>query len=151
MAKGELSAFWHDPETGVLLRCRPDIWVPETGTILDLKSCGDASEHGFPKVELMRNKYHIQSAWYLMGMSVLEEKNLTKHIHICVETDEPYACQLHALNDASLERAMLDIRHGLIKYAHCLATDTWPSLPTGITQIAIPDWSWPSQWAEEQA
>jgi hypothetical protein len=136
----ELSAFWRDPETQVLLRCRPDIWVEGTLTIVDLKTCGDVQT--FPSIELMRNKYHIQSAWYLMGMSELLGRPVTNHVHLCVETEYPYAVQCHALNDASIERAMLDIRKGLRRYAVCKQKNQWPGPSPVINPIAIPDFAW---------
>ena len=47
------------PETGLELKCRPDGLLREAGIVLDLKTCLDASYHGFEKT--IRNYIRNQS------------------------------------------------------------------------------------------
>lgn len=136
----ELSAFWKDPETGLLLRCRPDIWIESKLQVVDVKTCGNVQT--FPMIEMMRNMYPIQTAFYLFVMSGLTQMQLTQHTNLCVEDEYPYAVQNWALDDASIERSMIDVKNGLRKFAKCLETDTWDGPEPIIRPAALAHYAW---------
>jgi hypothetical protein len=138
--KTEVSCFVKDPEFGVLIKCRPDVLVLEAGIIADLKTFDDARESAFTR-QVMRMGYHIQTAWYLHVLSLLTGTTWKNFLHIVVETEAPHSTGVFCLNDASIERAMLDVKTALKRYAECMESNMWPGLPGGIKEIAIPDWA----------
>ena len=62
--QAELSAWWLDPETQLLCKCRPDWSRP--GLLVDLKTTTDASPAGFCRA-VERYRYHVQAAYALDG------------------------------------------------------------------------------------
>lgn len=140
--KAEQSVFWNDPETGVLCKCRPD-YLRDDGIVIDLKtsSVGGASERGFQRA-IMDYGYHWQSAWYLDGISQIMGKQLNQFVHIVVETEAPHAIGVFVLDDASLERARVDIRRLVGVYTDCLHSGEWPGYSQEIQNISLPSWAW---------
>src|SRR5690606_32160586 len=60
----EQSKRWRDGESGLTLKCRPDIVCDEM--IVDLKTCRDASPQGFARAAADLG-YHRQHAFYVDG------------------------------------------------------------------------------------
>jgi hypothetical protein len=136
--KAEQSAFWVDPETQVLCKCRPD-YLREDGVVIDLKSAQDASTAEFQRA-ITQRRYHLQSAWYLDGLSLVLGKKLSDFVHIVVESSAPYGVSIFALDDMALDRARRDIRGLLMKYAEAMHTDQWPGYPTHIQNLSLRAW-----------
>lgn len=150
LSQHELSCFWKDPEHDVLLKCRPDCLFPDTGLMADLKYCSDAS---FPEVQkqIVRMKYHIQSKWYLNGLSNLIGKPLTDFLHIFVEEKYPHRCEVFMFDDASLDRAQVDISYWLAHYAKRFKEDFWPMSHKDqqINTMNLPSWAFEEGLTDE--
>lgn len=136
--KAEQSAFWIDPETKVLCKCRPD-FLRDDGVTIDLKTTKDGSASEF-QYNIGKRKYHWQSAWYLDGLSHVLGKKLTDFVHIVVETNAPFAVSVYALDDMALNKAREDIRRILSIYAECLHTGTWSGYPADIQNMSLSAW-----------
>jgi len=136
--KAEQSAFWADPETQVLCKCRPD-YLRDDGIVIDLKSTMDASEAEFQRAITAR-KYHWQSAWYLDGLSLVLGKKLTEFVHVVVETQAPFGVAIYALDDGALDKAREDIKKILQIYAECLHTGNWPAYVAEIKNLSLRHW-----------
>ena len=134
----EKSFVWVDKETGIPCKCRPDIFAGNK--VFDLKTTEDASARGFQR-SIMSFGMHIQSAFYLMGVSELLGEGVTDFIHIAVEKKPPYAVALYVLDDASLERARLDIRKALRTLAECEETGKYPAYSEEIQTMNLPAWA----------
>lgn len=134
----EQSAFWIDDETKVPCKCRPD-YLRDDGIVIDLKSSADASREEFQRA-ITQRKYHLQSAWYLDGLSLVLGKKLTDFVHVVVETTAPFGVAIYALDDVALNRARKDIRELLQKYAEAMHTDVWASYPTDIQNLSLRAW-----------
>lgn len=138
--KQELSVRWTDEETGVPMKCRFDTIITDNGIAGDLKTFDSVSMRDVQK-QIMRMQYGLQSAWYLRGASALLGKKVTNFVHIFVETEDPWLVIPYALDDASIERADLDVRDGLITFAACLKENVWPGPLPGVRAISLPDWA----------
>lgn len=138
----EVSVYWKDEETGLLLKCRPDSMIKTQGLIADIKYCYSASDYAVQK-QIARMQYHIQTQWYLMGLSKLIGRRTTDFTHIFVEEEYPHRVRTYVIDDASLERAMLDIRNGLAKFAECYKSDIWPNdnIDPKIIPMNLPDYA----------
>ncbi|MFR9719914.1 PD-(D/E)XK nuclease-like domain-containing protein [Aeromonas diversa] len=84
--EAESSLYWHHPETGALLKCRPD-WMRPDHVLVDLKFVRNASEAGFARDGSAHN-YHIQDAHYCNGYETLTGHK-PSFVFIAVEKDGP--------------------------------------------------------------
>lgn len=139
----EVSAYWTDPRTSVLCRCRPD-WVHPVGEdaviLLDVKTYSDASPEEFAR-QCARKAYHKQAAYYSDGYAAASGKRVLAFIFIAVETDWPYAAGATMLDDQAIEQGRIEYRRNLETYAQCLKTGQWPGYSTGIETVSLPRWA----------
>lgn len=139
----EVSAFWTDPETGAMCRCRPD-WVhpvdDDSVILLDLKTYSDASPADFAR-QVARKRYHVQAAYYSDGYAAASGKHVLAFIFVCVESEWPYAASATVLDELSIEQGRTEYREDLRVYAECLRTGKWPGYGAGIHTISLPNWA----------
>lgn len=139
----EESAYWIDPETGVLCRCRPDWNHPcgDAGTILlDVKTYSDASPAEFAR-QVARKKYHRQDAFYSDGYGLASGRTVLAFIFVAVETEYPFGACAAMLDDPSKEQGRIEYRRPLDLYAACKKSGVWPGYSTGIETISLPAWA----------
>ena len=139
----EVSAFWIDPDTGVLCRCRPD-WVHPVGNnsvvLLDVKTYSDASPKEFAR-QVARKGYHNQAAWYSDGYEQASGQHVVGFVFVAVESAWPHAASAVMLDDEGLAKGRADNRLLLDQYARCLAGDEWPGFTPTIELITLPAWA----------
>lgn len=143
----ELSAYWRDPITGVLCRCRPDWWRSD-GILVDLKTTDDASPEGFAK-SLLDWRYHVQAPFYLDGCRLALEQadGITldvpapaHFIFIVVEKKPPHAVAVYKLDAQSMELGRIEYARDVATCADCLRSDTWPGYGDKVQPISLPEW-----------
>ncbi|QFG13487.1 exonuclease VIII [Gordonia phage Powerball] len=134
----ELSAYWHDEQTGMRLRCRPD-WM--TGPLMvDVKTTKSAAPRDFAK-SCADYGYHQQEAFYRDGLSALGLDDV-QFLFFAIEKTRPFLCSVIELPPAavavgrSLNRVAVDL------YADCVTNDRWPGYPEIIHRIDLPEWSY---------
>lgn len=141
--KAEVSAYWNDPETGVLCRCRPD-WVyqpNESGVILlDVKTCGDASPEDFAR-QIARKRYHVQDAFYSDGYGIASGLEVMGFVFVAVESEYPYAATALMLDADGRDIGRRAYRRNLDAYANCLRSGVWPGYSEQIEIINLPFWA----------
>jgi hypothetical protein len=69
----ESSVIVHNNDTGMIHKCRPDIWMQQSGIILDLKSSKETTHLGFENT-IEKYNYHLSAAWYVDTCNYLIEK-----------------------------------------------------------------------------
>lgn len=145
LAKGapEVSAYWKDPATGVLCRCRPD-WVypvDDSGVmLLDVKTYSSAEPEEFQR-QVARKGYFIQDAFYSRGYAIAAEVEVYAFLFVAVETEWPYEPNVLMLDPESQAEGLREVDRLLPKYKQCLATNTWPGYCTPeheISEITLP-------------
>ncbi len=125
---------------GVAVRCRPDI-LRAGNLIADLKTTEDASFRGFQK-SFTNFKYHRQAAFYLDLVSqVLGVKHDTFSI-IAVEKKPPFAVQVFALDEATIDKGREEYRVGLAIYRECMESGKWPAYSEEIMPLNLASWGW---------
>lgn len=139
----EKSFFWTDPETGLLCKCRPDCFIGDK--VIDIKTAEDASPRGFQS-SIQKWGYATQSVHYLEGMSHITGKRLTDFIHVVVEKSAPFAVACYVLDDASLERAAIDVRRGLALIKDCRDKKQWPAYQAEIQTTNLPHWAFGTEF-----
>ncbi len=143
--KAEQSVYWIDEETGVLCRCRPDLWVSDI--ILDLKTTEDARPSVFER-SVEKFRYYVQAAFYMDGIAAAEKQGglpeglqVPKHFLFgALEKKAPYLNGVYMLDAEAVEIGRREYREDLNTYAHCLSTGEWPGYGDQIQSISLPEW-----------
>ncbi|WP_417841998.1 PD-(D/E)XK nuclease-like domain-containing protein [Terasakiella sp.] len=144
--RAEVSAYWHDPETGALCRCRPD-WWREDGLLVDLKTTDDAGPDAFART-LIKWRYHVQAPYYMDGAGMAINQSGRNgglaHPHnfvfIAVEKKPPYAVAAYVMNAESVGDGREEYQRDLATYAECSENDNWPGYSADFQMISVPEW-----------
>ncbi|KZM69306.1 hypothetical protein AWN90_10545 [Nocardia terpenica] len=138
----ELSLYWRDEATGVMLRARPD-WLPDhTGRliIVDLKSAETADPAAFG-ASAARYGYAEQAAWYRAGAIALGLDPDPAFVFVVVAKTPPHLVSVIELDADALAYGHTRNRRAIDTYAHCLDTDTWPGWDTDVHLTGLPRWA----------
>lgn len=136
----EPSAYWRDPETGVLCRARPDLYRADLKIILDVKSTIDASPKGFAK-SIVNYGYHGQEAHYSDGMRHIGLE-VEAFVFLAFEKESPYAKAIYELPPSIVEEGRQIIRESLNTYAQCERSGIWPAYAEGVQELTFPRWAY---------
>lgn len=144
----EGSLWVKDPETGLTLKCKPDL-ITSRNHLVDFKSTIDASEEAFMHCIFSGRKYFysLQLAHYchclkLAGLSSGESATI-----IAIEKKEPYGINIFPLDVGHLEVGEKWRRMLTKTYAMCLESGKWPSYPEQAVHVSIPQYV---QYMEEE-
>jgi hypothetical protein len=135
----EVSMLWRDPATGCDCKGRMDLFKPDAGAILDIKTTLDASPSGFAK-QALNFGYHIQAAAYLSGANTLGA-DIRDFIIIAVEKSPPFACAVYRLSDAHLELGHRRWAEACSTYQRCTESGEWPGYGDTIQELTLPNWA----------
>lgn len=135
----EVSAFWEDPYTGVLCRCRPD-YAADCGVLLDVKTVRNSSPSDF-RLQAARMRYDVQDAFYTVGYREASGWMVERFLFVTVETTYPFLAAVHELLPESKAAGAEKARAALNTYAQCLAANEWPHYGAEIHQIQLPGWA----------
>lgn len=136
---GEVVLTWDHPVHCFPCKAKVD-WLPESHSILlDLKSCQDASPHGFRKA-LENYGYAAQAAHYLNGATAngIDAETM---IFACVESAPPYATAFYYADGETMARASDQVASWCDMYANALKTNQWAGYPRGIHPISARPWA----------
>jgi len=134
----EQSIFATDPETGVIVRIRPD-WISAGLACLDLKTAADASDDGFAK-SVANYRYHVQQAFYTDVFKWATGDKFSDFGFLVVESDLPHSSTIIRLPDDVVAYGRKLYRRNLNTYAECLNRDEWPGIPQAPHVIGMPGW-----------
>ena len=140
----ESSVVWHDKLSGLLCKCRPDyMHATDTAlgtTVIDLKTTKDASPRAFAKA-IANFRYHVQSAFYLDGVSAATGVDMDAFLFVAVENEPPHAVAVYAADDMMVEIGRDEYRRDLAVIAECQASGQWPGYADEITELSLPAWA----------
>jgi hypothetical protein len=140
---GEVSAFWRDPTTGVLCKCRPD-WVHPVGDdaviLIDGKTYASADEAEFAR-QVAKMSYHLQDAWYSDGYQIASGKKVLGFIFLAIADEYPHLANPMMLDDDSRAVGRRMYRRALDTYAECSRTGSWPGYSNDVKLISLPAWA----------
>ena len=130
----ETSHWWGDVATGMRCKCRPD-WLSADGeTIVDLKTCQDASPAGFAKA-VAAFQYQLQAAHYLCGTLA------KRFIFVAVEKSAPFATACYELDAQAMVHGSVLRHNALQRIQDCRAINEWPGYTDGIQTLQLPGWA----------
>jgi hypothetical protein len=140
---GEVSAFWRDPQTGVLCKCRPD-WVHPVGDdsviLIDGKTYASADQDEFAR-QVAKMDYHLQAAWYTDGYQIASGKKVLGFIFLAIADAYPHLANPLMLDEDSMSAGRRMYRRALDTYAECDRTGSWPGYGNDVKLISLPAWA----------
>lgn len=147
----EQAAFWADPTTKIVCRCKPDVYSPSCEIMLDIKTCVSAAPTriGF-QAAVARFGYHVQDAFYTEGWERAGGGKSAGMIFVAIEKQPPYLIALYELSPNAIEEGRTIVRKTLAQYAACWAADHWPGYPADPQILALPNWAFNETAPEEE-
>jgi hypothetical protein len=136
----ELSVYWHDPETGVRLRCRPD-WMHTSPMVVDVKTTKSAAPTDFVR-SVADYGYHCQQAFYVDGLAAHGID--AQFLFFAIEKTRPFLCSVIELPDEAVQLGRRLNRAAVDLYARCCETGEWPGYPPIIHRLELPPWTYTS-------
>lgn len=140
----ETSLWVEDPETGVVLKCRPD-FISEEGFVVDVKTTRDASP-GFFKRQIFSDRnegdpfYVLQAAHYAHCLRAAGIGRGESFVFIAIEKEAPYGIMVYPLDVGCLAPGEQWRSELTGRYAECRRTDTWPAYPEQAYPLVPPQY-----------
>lgn len=132
--------IWRDGK--VWKRARPDVWLPEVQTMVDVKTVIDADPDKWIRQSLAAGGYDVQCEHYLDGVRTLGLAKEARFLFLLVELEPPHCTAWVALDPEYAAIAQKKVKLATKMWADCMAEDHWP----GYTQSV--HWATPSPWME---
>lgn len=136
----EASGYWIDEATGLLCRCRPDLYRADLGIMVDVKSTASAHPDDFAR-SVINYGYHAQEAFYTDGWQSLG-KTVDGFVFLAWEKSSPYACGIYELPPPIVEEGRTIARRALETYAQCQKVNHWPAYGSGVQELEFKRWAY---------
>lgn len=134
----ELSAIAEDEPSGALYKIRPDKVIGGLGTVVDLKTCQDASWDAFTR-SIFNLGYHRQAALYLDGLRA-NGVEVTHFVFVAVEKEAPFGVGVYRLTDEAVEDGRQQVAPLLQTWRWCMERGEWPGYSQHVEDISLPRW-----------
>lgn len=130
----ELSAYWTDPDTGLLCRCRPDWWVPQFRVIVDVKTTEDIRKVHW---SIRDYRYDVQEAFYTDGMAEATGDPVDAFLFLFVSKKREmgrYPVKVIELDRRAVSDARAEYKENLNTILECQRSGSWP----GVEPLTVP-------------
>lgn len=141
--KPEQALIWQDEQTGVMCRALVD-WLrrPLPGRFLlpDYKTSKTAAPQKLGRM-MADFGYHVQLAWYLMGVRALGlAGDDAEALLVVQEVRKPYLVTVAQPDPTAMRLGAIRCREALDVYAECFAEDRWPGYADDVVLTELPPW-----------
>ncbi len=137
----ETSAYHVDEETGVTVRCRPDLYNRSNKLILDIKTAASASLLGFQK-SVGDFGYHMQDALYSDVWAKAGGGEVEGFFFVVIEKSEPPMVSVMELDAEAVREGHAVYRAALRRYAECEKAGVWPGYPADVQKVSLRKWDY---------
>ena len=135
----EISYFVIDPDTGLLLKFCPDLYLPRTRMMADFKYMAGRRSW---RQEVEDDGYHFQQEFYRYGLQLYEDEKISKKFaFIKHEKAPPFTVSIRMIGEIHADHAKRKIPEVLEAMRESYETGDW-----GKNWTAIVKWSAPSDW-----
>lgn len=134
--QSEVTFFWD--QHGVRCKARTDYL--RGGTIVDVKTCGDASPDGFAR-QVANLYYHLQAAHYLNAYRETQGWDPDGFVFIAVESEPPHTVGVYTLDPRALATGRILIKRAADAYKTALELNDWQSYQQEIMELPLPGWA----------
>lgn len=123
---------------GVVCKCRIDACSTD-GLLVDLKTTVSAAPRAFTR-SIVDFGYLLQLAFY---RTLMQQNGIGygATVLVAVEKQAPYAAALYAMRDRDISRMMLVLPELAQRYQRCLDEERWPSYPSHVQLLEMPEWA----------
>lgn len=145
----EPSIFWNDDETGVRLRCRPDL-MRDDGLIVDLKTGHSAEPMKFSRTAFDLH-YDISVAMTCEGYKKLHGKKPDNYVFLMIESKAPYVIEAYdsfrpwdpddMTKFTYFDAGWFRFRRMLDRFVECKKSGHWPGYQNIITPMSVPGYA----------
>lgn len=136
----EVSLFWRDEETSIMLRARLD-WLGHLPSgrpcIVDYKTTARTAHPDEFRWEAKKYRYHWQDPHYTEGANTVLGGDHAFLI-LAQEKDPPYLCAYHEIWPEGREEGAAYGREARRLYAECMTTGEWPGYPPIVHPLRVP-------------
>lgn len=141
MAAGEAeqTLVWQDEKSGVMCRCRFDMFNHDGLLGLDYKTTKNANPTEFSKT-VANYGYYIQAAMYMDGYKHVFGKELNKFVFVVQEIVQPEMISCIELDGSALHWGKIVFDAAKRKYAQCKHANHWPGYDDKIHRASLPGW-----------
>jgi len=135
----ELTILWTEPETGVPMKSRLDLFCPSLATVVDWKTARSAHEELFAK-EIANRGYDFQAGMYIQALRQFGME-VNSFVDFAIEKTEPYSYGAYAISIFDCEMSYQAYRHLIKRWDTEIArATTGKPYTTGVKLIGLPGW-----------
>jgi hypothetical protein len=121
----ERSLVWRDAETGLWCKARPDVLLPESAEVTDIKTTRSVLLPDLTR-SAAELGYHQQGALVADGMKAIFGIEMTGFILVWLEKPRPNCVRVTSVDADDLARGRMQNRVALRTLANCIEHDHWP-------------------------
>ena len=140
LGRKEVSMVWADGKTGLILKGRMDLWIPEAGVVVDIKTCRTADPVLFGR-DAYGHGYHFQMALYKDGAFVASKAEVAYPILIAFEETQPYLSVAFEVEYDDYFLGQQQYEFALKKLLECMNNDNWPGYSDGLLPLTLPGYA----------
>ncbi len=130
----------HPTPGSVRIKGLLDGWDHKTGTIIDLKTCKDASPEGF-KWAVKDFRYDLQEVQYRALINAAfrgdDHGGVGRFVWIAQEKEPPYAVAVYTLSHRTLMTAYDEWRVAVHNFGECQKNSVWPGYAASIVELEV--------------
>jgi len=137
--RAEVTMIAKDPETGLTLLCRPDLWIGKAGLAVNLKTTANPAPPSWRKTAA-NLRYDLGDAMFRLVAGLLGVQR-PSHAFMVVGSQAPHLGYVAALSAEAASAADQQLRQILRRFAKSVADNDWPGYTTGVLEIGLPQWA----------
>jgi len=123
--EAEVTLTWHEPETGVPCKARPDYLPSHQRWVVDLKTAQSANPRSW-RDQAYRLGYHARAAWYLDAAEIVLGRAPEEYWFVIVEKEPPYLVSVISFDREAVEWGRRANRKACALFARSMAENDWP-------------------------
>lgn len=135
----ELTMVATDPETGLRLLTRPDLYIAKLGLSVNLKTTQSPNPEAWRRT-CANLRYDLSDALFRRVARLLGIENAS-HAFLVVGSKPPHLNYVAALSAEAAHAADQQLDQILRRFAACVDTGHWPSYSDGVVEIGLPNWA----------
>ena len=125
-------------ESGLMLKCRPDIFSKKLMIMGDVKTTQDASPAGFNR-EIWKRLYYLQASYYML-VAEMAGIEINHFAFLAVQKTYPYLAHYHIIDNAAIEYGKQRVYRMLVDLFHAKQRGEYPTNWGEYTMHPLPDY-----------
>lgn len=141
--EAEYSHFCRDADTGVVLKCRPDKYLPRLRWVIDVKTAANPLPVGYEcfQKDAYKFGYYVSAALSLRVMESTLGVRPAGYYYLVVANASPYRAFLYRATDEEIALGDAVLAKTLPEYAKSLDTGVWTDYEDKIYDCGLPPYA----------